>query len=291
MRTVSRPRPRPERVLSPEMERRRQLRLEKRRERLRQLWRFSMHALIAAGLAYGLLRQGWVLRDPSQVQVSGSRLVKRDDVISAAGLRFPQPLLLLDPAQIDRRLINSLPVQQVTVSRRILPPRLQVDLVDRHPVALAYRRTSTGLEQGAVDELGHWLSNQQQPSGAGPLAAGLVVKGWQDRHRADLAQVLAARQRLGPGLREIRFEPGGSLWLQSDRLGTIRLGLADDRLPRRLEVVQHLSAQLPAQLRGRRVQQIDLSDPDNPELTLPGTAQRSQRSVGEPISAPPPGCQ
>ncbi|MEB3266850.1 MAG: FtsQ-type POTRA domain-containing protein [Cyanobacteriota bacterium] len=291
MRTVSRPRPRSERVRSPEMERRRQLRLQKRHERLRQLWRLSVYSLMAAGLGYGLLRQGWVLRDPTQVQVSGSRLVQRDDVISAAGLRFPQPLLLLDPAQLDRRLTARLPVQTASVSRRILPPRLQIDLVDRHPVALAFRRSSTGLEQGYVDELGHWLSHQQQPASAGTLATGLVVRGWQDRHRHDLAQVLAARRQLGPGLKEIRFEPGGSLWLQSDRLGTIRLGLADGRLPRRLEVVQHLNAQLPAQLRGRRVQQIDLSDPDNPELTLPGTAQGPQLSTGDPSSAPPPGGQ
>ncbi|MFN5195318.1 MAG: cell division protein FtsQ/DivIB [Cyanobacteriota bacterium] len=282
---------RPDRVLSPEIQRRRQLRQQKRNERLRQLWRLSVHCLIAAGLGYGLLRQGWVLRDPAQVQVSGSRLVNREEVIAAAGLRFPQPLLLLDPGRLDRTLRTSLPVQQVTVSRRILPTRLQIELVDRHPVAIAYRRTAAGMERGYVDADGHWLSNRQKPSLAGHVPDGLVVQGWQESRRRELALVLAARQRLGPGLREIRFEPGGSLWLRSDRLGTIRLGPADERLPRRLEVMQHLSAQLPGQIRGRRVQQIDLSDPDNPELTLPGTARAPAAGAAAADAQPPPGGQ
>ncbi|MFM7549754.1 MAG: cell division protein FtsQ, partial [Cyanobacteriota bacterium] len=43
----------------------------------------------------------------------------------------------------------------------------------------------------------------------------------------------------------------------------------DGLLVRRLAVLQHLSGELPPRVKGRSVQSIDLSDPDQPELGLP----------------------
>jgi cell division protein FtsQ len=73
----------------------------------------------------------------------------------------------------------------------------------------------------------------------------------------------------------VRFEANGSVWLRTAALGNVHLGPADQRLPRRLEVLQHLSSQLPQQIRGLKVQSIDLSDPDRPELGLPAVPGRS----------------
>ena len=50
-----------------------------------------------------------------------------------------------------------------------------------------------------------------------------------------------------------------------------RPGATNARLPRRLEVLQHLSGELPRQIRGLNVQSIDLSDPERPELGLPAS--------------------
>ena len=69
--------------LPPGAARRRELRQQRRAERWRNLWRLLVFSGISAGLATVLLRQGWMLRDPSQVQVSGSRIVSRDQVLQA----------------------------------------------------------------------------------------------------------------------------------------------------------------------------------------------------------------
>jgi cell division protein FtsQ len=86
-------------------------------------------------------------------------------------------------------------------------------------------------------------------------------------------------------LREIRFEPDGSLWLTTQELGRLRLGPSDGRLRRRLEVAEHLTRTLPPQIRGRRPQMIDLSDPEQPELSLSGPVAGG---VGDGRNAPPP---
>jgi cell division protein FtsQ len=256
--------------LRPGAERRRQLRQERRADRLLNLWRLVVFSAMAGGLGYGLLTQGWTLRSPSQVEVSGSRLVSRDQVIQAAGLSFPQPLLALQPRQIIQTLSTALPVENVRVSRLMLPPRLRVELIDRSAVARAERRNKDGLEQGYVDRLGNWISLRQNLGVRLEGTQELRVVGWNERHRPALAKVLQERPAFDGKLQEIRFDPEGSLWLSTTDLGPVRLGPADGQLDRRLAVAAHLNATLPANLRGRRPQIVDLSDPDQPELSLTG---------------------
>jgi cell division protein FtsQ len=269
--------------------RRKELRRQRRSERLRLLWHILVFSAASAGLGYLLLRQGWTLREPSQVEVMGSAVVSRDQVISAAGLRFPQPLMALQPRQVTSDLMGALPVEQVRVSRLMLPPRLRVELKDREAVARAERRTDRGPDLGFVDGLGNWMSMRQHMGVRSQGDLSLLVIGWNARHRAVLARVLKEREVLGPGLREIRFEPDGSLWLSMTQLGQVRLGPPDARLPRRLEVVAHLSRTLPASMKGAPPQLIDLSDPEQPELSLGGSGRSSATARPTRASPPSPG--
>ncbi|MCP9837821.1 FtsQ-type POTRA domain-containing protein [Cyanobium sp. N.Huapi 1H5] len=275
--------PSPGAPLPPGVLRRKELRRQRRSERLRQLWRILVFSGMSVGLGFLLLRQGWTLREPNQVEVLGSAVVSRDQVIAAAGLRFPQPLMALQPRLVASDLMGALPVEQVKVSRLMLPPRLRVELKDREAVARAVRRTDRGPEMGFVDALGNWISIRQHMGIRSQGDLSLVVVGWNARHRSALAQVLKEREVLGPGLREIRFEPDGSLWLSTTQLGRVRLGPPDARLSRRLEVVAHLSRTLPATMKGAPPQLIDLTDPEQPELSV-GTRGGS----GPPASPSPP---
>lgn len=275
--------------LPPGAARRRELRLQRRAERWRNAWRLLVFSALSAGLGAVLLRHGWSLRDASQVEVSGSRLVNRDQVILAGKLQFPLPLLLHSPQKLERTLSQALPVEQVRVSRVMLPPRLRIELVDRQAVARAQRHTARGPEQGYVDRLGHWIDERQSAGILMRPGSDLVVIGWTPRHQAALKTVLDQRQALGSGLREVRFNPDGSLWLTTAALGSLRLGPEDAQLARRLEVAAHLNRTLPDQMRGRRPQLIDLSDPEQPEVSLSSPIRRDE---GGPATARrPPGGQ
>lgn len=254
--------------LPPGVIRRRELRQQRRAERLRNGWRLLVFSGLSAGLGLVLLRQGWILRDSSLVEVSGSRLISREQVIQAGQLQFPLPLLELRPRQLAAQLATVLPVEQVRVSRLILPARLRIELADRQAIARAERRLRQGSEQGFIDRFGYWISRRQSTGIRLTPGSNLVVLGWQERHRAALSLVLDHRAALGPGLRQIRFDADGSLWLTTTELGPLRLGPADGRLERRLEVAAHLNRVLPQQMGGRLPRMTDLSDPEQPELSL-----------------------
>lgn len=281
------PPPAPSPTNLPGVERRRQLRRQRRLERLQDGWRILVFGALATGLGFVLLREGWMLQGPGQVDVSGSRLVSRDQVIAAAGLRFPQPLFSLQPRVVSRTLAQSLPVERVKVSRLMLPPRLRVELVDREPVARALRRTPKGPERGFVDRTGNWINADAPTRLRMEGKASIEVVGWNDRNRPALGKVLEAREQIGSGLREIRFEPDGNLWLTTRELGPLRLGPVDSQLGRRLEVVAHLNRSLPQRLVGQRPVSIDLTDPEQPELTLQGSS--STTANGPAPGARPPG--
>nr|WP_254896343.1 FtsQ-type POTRA domain-containing protein [Synechococcus sp. HK05] len=265
-------------------ERRKQLRQQRRQERLRQLWRITLFSAAATGLGWGLLREGWVLRSPDQIEVLGSSQVNREQVIREAQLQLPQPLLGLKPRELAQRLSAGLPVEQVQVSRLMLPPRLRISLVEREAVAQAQRRSAKGMERGYVDRLGNWMTSRQQRGSGANRTPQVMVMGWQERLRAPLADILAQQNELGSTLQQVRFEPNGSLWLRTAALGDVHLGLPDQRLNRRLEVLRHLSSHLPKQIKTLKIQSIDLSDPEQPELGLPGKGRISIAALQKAIA-------
>lgn len=265
MRAVSAP------PLPPGVQRRKQLRKERRADRLRHLWRLLLYTAASAGLSYLLLREGWSLRQPAQVEVIGSSVVNKDHVIEAASLAFPLPLLDLNPKLLGDTLVSTLPVEQVRVRRLMLPPRLVVKLNDRTAIARAQRRTPQGVENGHVDRLGNWMAIPQlldKPLGDDKI--NLRVVGWHERHQPTLIKLFENIDRISSILTEIRFEPDGNLWLETRDLGGLRLGSDQSLLKHQIQVVEHLSSSLPEQIKQLRPQSIDLSDPEQPELSLPG---------------------
>lgn len=273
-------------ALQPGVVRRRELRQQRQAERLRNFWRLLVFTGLSAALGWVLLRQGWTLRDPAQVEVSGSRFVGREQVIAAGQLPFPLPLLELRPRELAGQLASALPVEQVRVTRLMLPPRLRIELTDRQAVARAQRRVPQGTEQGFVDRVGNWIHLKQ--GAAMPLqpVGNLMVLGWNERHRPALRLVLEHQAAIGPGLRQIRFDADGSLWLTTAELGQLRLGPVDSRLERRLEVAAHLNRVLPQQMSGRSPRLTDLSDPEQPELSLTGPAASPAGSNPEAARKP-----
>lgn len=280
MRTTQGPPQRPSPSASPGVKRRQELRQQRRVDCLRHLWRFLVYSALAAGVGYGLMRQGWVLRNATQVEVSGSTFVSREQVIEAADLHFPQQLLGLQPRDLSRSLSDSLPVEQVRVSRLMLPPRLRIELKDRQVVARAERRQSGVLARGFVDQRGAWISERQTQGLASPGDSSLKVLGWSERHRATIARLLEVRQDFEGGLREIRFDPQGNLWVTTGNLGSVRLGLDDGQLDRRLLALLHLNKKLPERLGSQRPGSVDLTDPDQPELSVGATPTGANANPG-----------
>jgi len=247
------------------LQRRRELRRRKRMHLAGQLLSLLLLLGSSAGLGWLLLRHGWLLRTPAQVQLTSNSPFSREQVINAAGLRFPVALLGIDGASLQRRLGARLPVEEISLQRQIWPPQLLIDLRLRQAVARAQRQTPQGPESGFVDRTGAWISRAQQEATEAKAVPALDVVGWQARHASTIALLL---RELPPAaaISQVEFRRNGELWLHSGALGAVRFGSLDQRLPRQLDVLSHLAGQKP--LAQEATQALDLSDPERPELVL-----------------------
>lgn len=267
--------------LPPGVERRRRLRQERRQERLIQLWRLVFFLLTATGLSWLLLTLGWSLRSASQIQISGSQRMDETVVVNAAGLSFPQSLLSLEPGEIETKLMQELPVQEVSVQRRLLPPGLNIQLVERRPVAAATRMGPKGIERGMVDREAQWMPMDMAKQGEKPASA-VKIEGWISSRRAVIARILQEQDRLGRPLKTIVVEPAGGINLRIETLGLVYLGANDALLDQQFKTIAQLNQSLPPGLRGSTSEGLDLSDPGQPELKLrPAPNPSTQEKVSD----------
>ena len=225
--------------------------------------------MLSAGLGWVLLRHGWTIEGINQVIVSGDSGLSRKQVVKAGGLSFPKPLLDISPAVLGQNLAKKLPVREVRVSRRLLPARLEIDLIRLIPVARAFRKRGSVTEQGLVDAEGQWIPvSSASPK---PLTT-ILIRGWNVKQRPQVAELLRQHERLNDTLKTINLQPGGAISLETTSLGSIELGRDAERLNDQIDAIVELNKTLPAHLLGRGKGgkgSLDLSNPDRPELLLP----------------------
>ena len=255
-----------QRAVSAQVARRRELRRQRRLVFWLQLWRLVALLLLSGGFTWILLRHGWTLRSSDVVVLAGDAALESNQVIEAANLRFPQPLLEVSPRALEQQLVAVLPVRSAQVQRRMLPARLIIELKPEIPVAKAVRQGPAGRERGLVNVEGEWIPlSDAVPE---PLT-NIVVRGWNDQQRAQVAALLQQRDRLKGMLQAIVLDPDGNISLITTGLGRIDLGGKPSLLNAQIETILHLNKTLPKHLRQARHSSLDLSNPDRPELQLP----------------------
>ena len=255
-----------QRPVSAQVARRRDLRRQRRQTLLLQLWRFVALLLLSGGFSWILLRHGWTLRSPEAVILTGGAALESNQVIEAAKLRFPSPLLEVSPRELEQQLVGVLPVHSAHVQRRMFPARLVISLKPEIPIARAERRGPAGRERGLLNAAGGWIPLSDAV--ADPLTD-IMVRGWNAPQRGQVAALLQQRNRIGGMLKAIVLDPNGNISLITTELGRIDLGGEQALLNTQIETILHLKKTLPKHLRRANHSSLDLSNPERPELQLP----------------------
>ena len=169
---------------------------------------------------------------------------------------------------LERTLRDNLPVQSVQVSRRLLPTRLEVTLVDQTPVARAVRQQEGGLEAGYVDREGQWIRINPAAPTASPSTA-ISIRGWTPERRSLVASLLQQQDRLNSRLLAITLHSDGAVSLRHQTLGRLDLGDDEQLLKQQMDAIVELDESMPSHLLQGNGVVIDLSNPDRPEIQLP----------------------
>jgi cell division protein FtsQ len=122
--------------LDPILQRRKQLRNQRRLKFLQASWRTFAVSGLAGGLIWVAHLPEWVIQRPSQVSIKGNQLLSTQAIQSLLPLSYPQNLIRLQPEAIAKVLESKAPIDKVTVTRRLFPPSLAVAVQERYPVAV-----------------------------------------------------------------------------------------------------------------------------------------------------------
>ena len=279
-------------------QRRQKLRRQRQLKILQAIWRTLAVTGFAAVLFWGAIQPMWVLKDSGQIVIkSGGQVLTQKDIYSLLGLSSPQSLWRVQPALIADSLRKQPNIAQATVSRRLLPPGLIIEIQERIPVAIAQitedqtvtscvlnpaftgkstevksclQNSSTAKKQnelGLLDASGVWmpLSGYISISPKSKLPR-LIVIGAIAQYQPFWRQLYEAISSSSLQVTEINFQDPTNLILKTE-LGNVHLGSPSSRLTEQIQALVQMR-RLPNEVNPSNIDYIDLKNPAIPLVQM-----------------------
>lgn len=264
--------------------RRQTLRRQRRVSISQALWRFWALSGLTAAIFWGTTRPMWLIQSPAQINVSGNHLLSDEAVQNLVPLEYPQALMKVEPEVLAQQLLHRGPITAADVTRQLLPPRLNVHVEERVPVAVVLpvgksdRAGDTQyLQAGFLDAHGAWMPLSSFGLGsASPQLPMLQLRGIQPQYQRYWPQIYETISRSPVAITEIDWQDPNNLVLET-ALGTVYLGPYSPELDQQLATLDKMR-NLPGQLADTEVARIDLSNPKVPSVAVveaPGTSAGS----------------
>ncbi|WP_204137084.1 cell division protein FtsQ/DivIB [Halomicronema sp. CCY15110] len=257
-------------------DRRRTLKRQRRIRNLQHLWRIAAITGLAVSTIWLIRNPFWLLlRDQQQVIIDGNEMLSDDAIYQVLALEYPQRIFDIEPEQLVERLRTEAPVAYAQVNRQLFPPRVEITLQERIPVAvtvpsrpLADNPPTPMHQPGLLDSEGYWIAQSAVVGLDQDFALPtLKVRGFHVRYRSQWSQLYETLQSSPVEIQEIDLRSPNNLIIQTE-VGTIHLGGYDARrLSEQLAILPQLR-QLTSDPQAPRVDYVDLANPQVPAVKL-----------------------
>lgn len=259
-------------------DRRRSLRKQRRLRNLQNIWRVLAISGLAAGAVWLIRNPYWLLlRHSDQVTIEGNEMLSDAAVHELLALEYPQRIFDLQPEQLIERLLTQSPIAHAQVSRELFPPRLEIMLQERLPVAVTVpsRPGLTVVDEptptshpGLLDSEGYWMAQAVAVGLHEEFALPeLQVRGFHPRYQSQWPQLYQAIQTSPVAVQAIDLRSPNNLILET-AIGRVHLGIYDPRrLSEQLAILPRLRT-LTGDPNAPAVDYIDLANPQVPAVKL-----------------------
>ncbi|NES97761.1 MAG: FtsQ-type POTRA domain-containing protein [Desertifilum sp. SIO1I2] len=251
--------------------RRQHLRKSRRIKIVQTIWRSAVVSGIAGGVVWVTTLPGWVIRQSEQVAIAGNQFLSTQAIRSLLPIDYPQSLFRLEPYNIANTLEAKGPIAAARVNRQLFPPRLTVQVTERHPVAVAIAPTghqpSQNASVGLLDEQGVWMPQESYTAlnQSFPLPT-LKIVGKPDTYRLHWREVYPIVHRSPIGISTIDWQDPNNLKLDTE-LGVVHLGPYSPKFEQQIKTLDQMR-QLSERVNPAQIAYIDLKNPAAPMLQL-----------------------
>lgn len=235
-------------------------------------WRSLSIWVLTGAIVWGVSLPDWTIDAPEKVKVKGNKLLSISAIRTLVPLSYPQSILEIEPEKLSREIEAKAPIAKATVIRRLLPPSLTIEVIERNPVAIVLPAFSSpnaaNPKVGIIDEQGFWIPKNSYADLENTLELPeLIAIGLDDQFRPYWPEIYREVSRSGVKVFEINFQSPSNLILKTE-LGRVHFGAYSSFHFRRQLWVLAKMRKLPNRVRASRIDYIDLSNPDSPSVQL-----------------------
>jgi len=261
-------------------DRRSQLRRRRRTKGFQGAWRVLAISGVAISIGWMMLNTDWVIRKPDQIEVRGNQHLSATIVRSMLSLSYPQSLLTLNPQALTIQLKTSAHISQALVTRTLFPPRLVVQVSERHPVAIVSQvpindrllakpeqRSALPASVGLIDEQGNFMPMRNYVLSQQLLTTlKLRVIGMKPSQYGDWQSLYPVIRNSAVTITEVDWRNPANLTLKTN-LGTVYVGSYGSKFPDQLKSLEKMQT-LISQVKPSQIVYVDVRNPDSPTLEL-----------------------
>ncbi|MBD2136147.1 FtsQ-type POTRA domain-containing protein [Anabaena sp. FACHB-1237] len=271
-------------------QRRKKLQRQRQIKIMQNIWQTLAVTGLASGLFWIALQPIWVLKNAEQIVVkSGDKILTGKDVNDLIALSYPQSLWRIKPGKIAESLKKKPTISEASVTRRLFPPGLIIDIKEKLPVAIAelplYKKpqpcqtdkksaskpcaiSSNNSQQNnlnLLDEQGELIPLKiYQSLNPNLELPQLRVLGDPREYKPFWSQIYQAIADSSLQVKEIDYRDPTNIIFTTE-LGKFHLGSPSYKLPEQIKLMAKMKG-LADQLNPGNIDYIDLQNPNSPML-------------------------
>ncbi|MEO1429857.1 MAG: FtsQ-type POTRA domain-containing protein [Cyanobacteria bacterium J06632_19] len=249
--------------------------LEVRREKLRRnrqiqiisaIWRSFAITGLAVGLLWFLIQPIWVLKSQKDITVSGNHLLSDEAIQSKIKLSYPKSLWRVEPSRLSASLKQQPGITGASVTRRLFPPGLKVEVSEIIPVAITQAPSSINSNaeksiRGLVDIDGSWMPLENYKSIREDELPLLKLVGELQQCRPFWKQLYQAVSKSSVPVMQVDCRDPDNIILKTE-LGLVHIGNPASKLSEKIKLLAKIR-RLPARVNMNQIEFIDLSNTES----------------------------
>ncbi|MGD1895545.1 MAG: cell division protein FtsQ/DivIB [Phormidesmis sp.] len=258
-------------------QRRAQLKAQRKIKFYKVAWRTLAMGALAAGTIKVAASPIWLIRSPEQIEVSNNQLLSDENVQALLPVPYPQALVNVQPEVLADSLSAHQPIESAVVRRKLIPPKLHVQITERTPVAVARPNIEQPLtaipdqpipfeEPGLIDAQGVWIPRNSFAELGAIANPTLQVIGMRAKDAHEWRTLYREVASSPVAIMAIDWTRSDNLILESE-LGSVHLGPFSSRLAQQLSALDQLR-RLDDRVNSEKVAFINLQDPERPIVEI-----------------------
>ena len=201
------------------------------------------------------------------LSVHGSELFSKEDIVKNSSLNLGTRLIFIKTRYLEKELSQNLSLEKISVRRQILPFGLKILIKTRTPTAYGERFLNGNKISGFIDKNGFFI-NKEYADKQYLSNLEINVYGWKENFKKTLSKILSSQDNFEFELVEVSFSQNGFVTIKEKDLKTIFLGFNPNLIESQLQIINSLKSQLKKNLFSEEIDNIDLTDPNNPKIKV-----------------------